>query len=204
LIARRHVIITFGFAAAVLAVTVPCVFGSMWSGYSHVRHYISVLGSRSAPHADAVNYLGFLPIGVATLVFLVAIGPSLPALPRARRARWFLAAFAIGYIGTAFLPCDPGCPALGSISQCLHSLLAVCGYTGAIVGLAMLATTFRRDEHWRGLGAFTWACALAVAAGFVLMLLPAMAPWRGLTQRIAEGAVFAWVVTAAYRAGRRR
>ena len=200
---RGRLVRAAAIVAAALAVAVPLLFGAMWPGYSHVRHYISVLGSRGAPHADLVNYLGFLPTGLATLVFIFAVGPGLPGSPRVRRARFFLAAFAIGYIGTAFLPCDPGCPALGSISQCLHSLLAVCGYTGAIIGLALLGTSFRRDEHWRNVAMFTWLCAVAVAVGFGLMLLPALAPWRGLTQRVAEGAVFAWVVTVAFRAGRR-
>jgi hypothetical protein len=191
-----------GVIAAALAVAVPIMFGALWPGYSHVRHYISVLGARNAPHGDLANYLGFLPTGLATLIFIAALGPALPAATRARRARWFLAAFAAGYIGTAFLPCDPGCPAFGSISQCLHSLLAVCGYTGATVGLLMLASAFARDERWRSLATFTRMCAALIALGFALMLLPQFAPWRGLTQRVAETAMFGWIATVAIRAGR--
>jgi hypothetical protein len=204
LAASRRVVVAAGIVAAALALAVPIVFGAMWPGHSHVRHYISVLGARGAPHADLVNYVGFLPTGVATMLFIIALGPALPRTAQVRRAQWFLAVFAGGYIGTAFLPCDPGCPAFGSISQCLHSLLAVCGYTGAIVGLSMLASAFRGDERWRNLVPFTWLCAATVAIGFVLMLLPQFAPWRGLTQRVAEAAMFGWIVTAAFRAGRRR
>lgn len=188
-----------GCAAPVLALAVPVIFGALWPGYSHVRHYISILGARNAPHAPFVNYLGFLPIGLTTIGFIAASGRSFPQSPRAARGRLLLCAFSAGYVGTAFLPCDPGCPAFGWITQCAHSLLAVCGYSGAIVGLALLGSAFQLDDGWRSLTVFTWVCAIMLAIGFILMLIPALAPWRGLTQRVAESAMFGWIVVMAFR-----
>jgi hypothetical membrane protein len=204
LIARRRVVLVSGVCASALALAVPIVFGGLWPGYSHVRHYISMLGERGAPHAAWVNCVGFVPTGIATLIFTVAVGPRLPAARANLPGRMCFALVGVAYIAAAVFPCDPGCPATGSITQCVHSLFGVGEYVGASVGLAILAATFRRDRRWRRMAALTTLSAVGTAAGFGMMVTPTLAPWRGLTQRIAEGSIFLWIATAAFRAGRRR
>jgi hypothetical protein len=163
-----------------------------------------MLGERDAPHANVVNYLGFLPTGVATLIFVAAVGPSLPGGRRNVIGRLCFSCVGVAYIAAAVFPCDPDCPAIGSITQRLHSMFGVGEYVGASVGLTLLASAFRRDPQWRRYATVTIICAPLTVAGFVCMVTPALAPWRGLSQRIAEAAIFWWIATAAFRAGRRR
>jgi hypothetical protein len=62
-----------------------------------------------------------------------------------------------------------------------------------MVGLMLLAAAFRRDSTWRRTAALTAAAAILVGIGFLGMLRPEQRAWRGLNQRIADGAIFAWI-----------
>ena len=109
-------------------------------------------------------------------------------LPRARGMRAGLAclgAAGVAYLVSAVFPCDPGCPSEGSVAQSIHNAFGLLEYAGAVVGFGLLARALRSP-----------ACALAalgVAAGWVAMLTPSLAPFRGASQRVAEAAIFLWI-----------
>ena len=76
----------------------------------------------------------------------------------------------------------------------IHNLVGILSYPAAIWGLWQMAQSFRGREDWRKLSRLTMTCALTIAGGFGLMLIPDLAPWRGLSQRMAEIAGFCWIV----------
>jgi hypothetical membrane protein len=180
-----------GLLATAWAVGVPLVFGALRDDYSHIQNYISELGERGAPYADWVNWAGFVPTGLLMLVFLAMARKRFPD------AAWgplvLFSAAGWGYILAAFFPCDPGCPEFGSLSQLIHSLSAVVLNIATALALIRLGRVLGRDADWQRWRAFTFVCGLLVAFIFVGILVPYIAPWRGLLQRISELAVWGWV-----------
>jgi hypothetical protein len=170
--------------------------------YSHVAQFISELGETGAVHGPWISGAGFAPTGLLVLLFL---GLARPAFPISRRSHWGVAAFAcvgLGYVVGAIARCDVGCPATGSVSQSLHNQFGVLQYVGAAAGLVLLKGTFERSERWRRLAPACTACAALVATGFVALLVPDLAPIRGLSQRVAEVGIFLWIAVVSLELAR--
>jgi hypothetical protein len=189
----RHAAAVCGLAAAAWALAVPLLGGALEPGYSQVAQFISELGARGAAHARAVAVFGFAPIGALMLAFLAAVSTQLPPVPQTRFGLAALSMVGLAYLVSAVFPCDAGCPSQGSHAQAVHNLFGLLEYTGAFIGLRVLATGFRSAPEWRGLAPLTGGAAIVVAAGFVAMLSPGLEWCRGLSQRVAELAIFGWV-----------
>lgn len=179
-----------GLSASALALLVPLVFGTLRPEYSQVCNYISELGERGAPYASWVNWAGFLPTGLLVLLFLHAAKGRIPS---SGRSLLLFSAVGWGYVIAAFFPCDPGCPYWDSTPQLVHNLSAIIGYPATSVGLALMAVAFRTSRHWKKWWVLTMVCSILVAVGFAVMLVSGGELWRGLTQRIAETAIFGWI-----------
>ena len=93
----------------------------------------------------------------------------------------------VAYVSSAFAPCELGCPSTGSLSQNVHNLLAVITLLMTTLGLVFLS---RNDR----LAPATKAGWLVLAATFITLytfaLVPEVAEWRGLLQRLAEGILY--------------
>jgi hypothetical protein len=68
----------------------------------------------------------------------------------------------------------------------------------------LLAPVFAESPSWRSLAPATVVCAVAVGVGFALLLVPSLLPVRGVSQRIAELGVFAWIALASAALARSR
>ena len=75
----------------------------------------------------------------------------------------------------------------------VHNLTAIVCYPAIIFGLVGFANSFRNDNAWQKTSFFTMSCSLIAAIGFVLMLVPGLALYRGIMQRITETAIFGWI-----------
>ncbi len=179
-----------GLVAGALCFLVPLVFGMLRPEYSHVRDYISELGETGAPYAGWVNLAGFLPIGLIVLLFVFTASKLMPV---DRKSAWLVSSVGWAYLVASVFPCDPGCPEQGSLSQMIHNLTAMVCYPASTTGLILIAISFRGNDSWNKLSVYTMVSGLLVALGFGLMLVPDLASWRGLAQRLAEAATFAWI-----------
>jgi hypothetical protein len=195
--ARSRAAAACGLLAVALAVAVPVLGGAAEPGYSHRAQFISELGAAGAAHAALVSKLGFAPIGVLVLAFLALAAPRLPAGRRTAAGLVAFSAVGAAYLAAAAFPCDAGCPAAGSLSQSIHNAFGFLEYAGGVAGLLLLGAAFRGSARWRPVAPVCAACALLAAAGLVAMLVPSLAPSRGLSQRLAEAAVFGWIATVA-------
>jgi len=188
--------------AAILAI-VPAwllmlvVSGALKPGYSHVSQYISELNAIGTPYAWQIGLFGFVPFGLMVIAVLVLAAPLLPVRGIARVGYWMLLLEAVAYIGSAFAPCDAGCPAEGSLSQQLHNLLGLVTYLGTFFAVVLLACG-------SGLRAITRMVLLIVATLWLLlffaMVVPPMEPLRGLVQRIGEAVLYGTLLMLAWRA----
>ncbi len=169
-------------AAALYLALASLVFGARRSDYSHLRDTLSELGAYGAPAQRAVSWGVFLPVGLAMLAAAWA------AWQRAPPAGWLALALALGYLGAALFPCDPGAPLRGSRRQELHSLAGAIEYAGSIG--ALLALSAARE------GAPYLVAAALVVIAVAALTLPALAHVRGAAQRIGEASAFAALVYA--------
>lgn len=175
--------------------------GALKPGYSHVSQYISELNAIGTPYDWQIGLFGFVPFGLLLAVVLILASPLLPIRGVARVGYWMLLLEAVAYIGSAFAPCDAGCPAEGSRSQQLHNLLGLLTYLGTCVGVVLLACGTRLPSRTR-------AALLVVAMLWLLlffaMVLPPFEPVRGLLQRMGEAMLYGTLLALAWRGLPRR
>lgn len=149
-------------------------------GYRHVRDTISELGQTGAPQARLVAFGVFLPFGLAMAAVAAASRPASPAVAL------LAGCLAVGYVGAALFPCDPGSPLAGSWRQSLHNIAGAIQYVGGAYAIWQLGQT--RPP--------LVVAAAMVGAAAVLLSVPAVSRWRGAIQRIAEAALLVSLVTS--------
>jgi hypothetical membrane protein len=176
----------------VMALTVV-VAGALTPGYSHVSQFISELGARGSPQEWGVRLAGFLPSGVLLLAFCWFAYAALPRSSGTTLGLVGLALYAAGYLVAAAYPCDLGCrPDKPSTSQLIHNAGGLLGY---LLAPAFLLALARAAHAWPS--AARLAVAGYAAAGLALVGLLTLSPTSstaGLSQRLLEFAVLAWVV----------
>ncbi|MCY4417462.1 MAG: DUF998 domain-containing protein, partial [Chloroflexi bacterium] len=155
--------------------------------YSHLSQYISELNATGSAWSWQIGLLGFLPLGLLGVVLLLVVAPRARLQGISKIGCWLLIAEPISYIGSAVAPCDLGCPSTGSLSQNVHNILSVVTLPITTLGLVFLSCNSRLALVQR----VGW---LVLAASFItlygLALVPDLAQWRGLLQRLAEGVLY--------------
>ncbi len=160
---------------------------SLKADYSHVSQYISELNAIGSAWSWQIGYLGFLPLGLLGFLLLLVVAPRAGLNGISRIGCWLLVGEPIAYASSALAPCDLGCPTTGSLSQDAHNLLAVVTLLMTTLGLVLLSFNNRlgpaKRAGWLGL-------AVMYIALYTLALVPDLAEWRGLLQRLAEGTLY--------------
>jgi hypothetical protein len=178
-------------ATALTTLTAAYLFGVLFvvapqkPGYSHFKHTISELGEVGAPHQRFVALGVFLPAGLLLLLVAWLVVSSLPA------AAALSACIAVGYIGAAAFPCDPGSPISGTPRQGIHNLAGAVEYVGGGASLMVLAETFGQP--------FRLAGFVVLGSAIALSFIPSTSV-RGLIQRAAELCLFGGLAMAVWRA----
>ena len=155
-------------------------------GYSHIKHSISEIGEVGAPDQRWVALGLFLPTGLLLLpvaYFLQAASPPAAALALC---------IAIGYVGAAAFPCDPGSPMMGTVRQSLHNVAGAVEYAGGGFALMTLAESLGQPFQAAGFVVLGSVIALSVLSSNSV---------RGLVQRVAEASLFGGLALAAWRVG---
>ena len=169
---------------------------SLKDDYSHFSQYISELNALGSSWSWQIGYLGFLPLGLLGLLLLPVVVPYAKLSGISQIGGWMLVAEPVAYIGSAFAPCDLGCPSAGSLSQNIHNLLSLVTLPVTTLGLVFLSLNKRLTLPKR----MGW---LVLAATFItlyaLALVPELAPWRGLLQRAAEGILYGSLYIVGWR-----
>jgi len=203
---KGRVAVLLGAAVAMVAllvaalVTTYLAVGIWWFArrrpdYRHMRHTISELGEYGARDARGVGLGLFAPVGLG----LLALGlPALSAgLENLRGALGLLAvAVAVGYMGAALFPCDPGSPLAGSWRQQLHNLAGGVEYAGGAFALVQASAALTEAPAW--LAPWLRVSAGVIVAVTVGLSLQAAFPIRGSVQRIGEAALFGNILLLAW------
>jgi hypothetical protein len=168
--------------------------GATFPSYDHVSQYISELGATGAPRGFEVSWFGFLPIGILICAFAIFAGLAAPRSVLAVLGFIGVFLFSIGYVGSAFFPCDFGCrPEEPSLSQVMHELVGLAGYLLAPLTLLLLGLAAWSWPRARWLAAFSFVAAAGALVGLG-GLFDAESPTVGLYQRVLEVSMMSWVV----------
>ena len=155
---------------ALTIVLLTVIGGATFPGYSHASQFISELGARGAPHAQLVNFGGFLPAGVLVCAFAVLAWKVLPRSAGTAIGMVGIALFGFGYLVAVFFPCDAGCrPAVPSFSQLIHNALGLAGYLSAPLTLAILGWQARSWPGGRLLSILGFLGSLTAFIGLSLL-----------------------------------
>ena len=155
--------------------------------YSHISQYISELNALGSAWSWQIGYLGFLPLGLLGFAVWMAVAPKLSLTGASKVGFWLLLAEPIVYAGSAFAPCDLGCPNTGSLSQNIHNILSGITLLATTSGLVLLFFNKSLSPTKR----VGWLVLATVFIGlYSLALAPDLAPLRGLLQRLAEGILY--------------
>ena len=155
-------------------------FGRRKPGYSNRIHTISELGERGSVVQWQVSWGVFFPVGVALLLVWFMERQHNP------ESAALAAVIAVGYLGGAIFPCDPGSPLNGSWSQGIHNLAGGVEYYGGVACLWVLS---------RNHSAFL-VPTVVVAIAIPLISLPLGHSVRGAAQRAAEVCLFVGLAAA--------
>jgi hypothetical protein len=190
---------TLAIATIAFAFLFYTIGGLAKPGYSHVSNFISELNASGTAWAATFSFAGFLPMGLLLAAFLVVAAPLVAVRGLSRIGYSLLWSQPLALVGTAFAPCDAGCPTDGSRTQDIHNLLGVATYFAAGLGIVLLSfapALEGREKIWRSV---LRVAALVFLAIFILMLQPGFAPWRGLIQRFLEVVLAALLMFVAWR-----
>jgi hypothetical protein len=166
-------------------------------GYSSTSQYISELNATGTSHAAELGLYGFLPMGLLFALFLIVATPLARVEGRSRIGWWLMWSQALAFLSVYFAPCDAGCPDSGSLSQLVHNAFGLLTYFAGALGLVLLASA----PSLSGTSAkmYLRSAGFAFVVLFVVMLLPEMAPVRGLLQRLADMLLGGAVLVIAWR-----
>jgi hypothetical protein len=164
------------------------------TGYSFISDSISRL---ALTRIGWLQTIGFLALGLLMEVFVVGLLVSVRRARGLRPGIGLLLVCGFGILMIAAFRMDPS-GVSRTIEGTIHSAAA---YTLALlfpIALLVLTPSLRSDPNWRGISVYTLVAGLlALALTLGLLLLPSMAGWFGLYERIMVGNLTIWVAVAA-------
>lgn len=186
---RRSVFVYISAAILLIAgIILPELLGASRADYSSFANYLSELGARGTSTQRLTNTLAFPLVGISCISIIIALRHRLPKQAGLRAGLICLVlGIPAGYFGAAIFPCDYGCPIEGSASQAVHNFLGLVQYPLGVIGFALVSANLKAKPLWRALCA---VAAAAMAIGFVLMLIPDQANFRGAWQRLSDYTAF--------------
>jgi hypothetical protein len=151
-------------------------YGKKRKTYNHFRYSISELGELGSEYEKHVSYFIFLPVGLGCLIVSFA-----------RYDSNYPAAFLSGAIGfsyflSAFFPCDPETPLLGTWKNTMHNIIG---------GVCYAATAYQLNELMDSKAAWFIDVTFKLLCAFLLIFIVGFPKSIiGLAQRLAEASIF--------------
>jgi hypothetical protein len=147
-----------------------------------------------------VQTAAFLIAGLTTLGLAYALRKLTAGAPGSFLGSVLVAVYGVGAVVDAIFPTDriddPAQVFTQSSSGMIHSLVALLGFLGMIVGMFVLARTFGKTARFKSL--LRWSVLLGGAA-LALFVVQGEGPLVGLLQRAMVVVLSGWIVMATAR-----
>jgi hypothetical protein len=193
-----------GIFVPVIDVCLIGLFASLHPDYDHLRQLMSELGEEGRPYAGLVN-AWFALSSVLLIGFGVGLASALPRSPVALVGVTLFIIWAALGIGSAALPCDPGCQGK-TISGWLHLLLGEMAAAAMLPVPTLIWRAVGRGDARRGFGLLTAVVQLVAVISSIGMTAAAyeaeiadrsLRELAGLFQRICWADYYLWIVVMA-------
>lgn len=181
-----------GALAAAMTFIVVVIGGYLEPNYSHRLNLISELNAVGSKYPQLMGYLGFIPIGVVTLLFIWRLKDVLVVSRRVIFGLGFIALAGTDSIVTALAPCDAGCPVSGniSLSQQIHLLSGLLTTLFVPIGIFLLIRPFKQAGFSKAVTVTAFAAMGVNLLCFLLLVSSAVSENVGLVQRIGVGILY--------------
>ena len=191
---------------AICGMAAPLVMVSLWAlasilrpGYDQVTQTGSELGTG---RYSIVMNANFVATGVLILIFWVGLLTTMHPGKWSKFGLVILAIAAVGEVATGIFPCDPGCPLNGgSLSQMIHTEIAVVFFGAIAVFPAFIGIGLDQDQRWisyRSYSIVTGVVSIGLFIAFSVAVLTSF-QYLGLLQRFFLAAPFQWIGIMASR-----
>jgi hypothetical membrane protein len=190
-----------GAIGPALFTVVTVVVSAFREDYSHVHNFISELGATGTPHAELMNYAGFVPSGLMLLAFAVSTRALVPRSGLAALGTLLLALFGAGVVTAGLFACDLGCPqGTGSLANRVHDQVSPLAFLAALAAIGAFGVSFRGRSDWKPLWGYSLATAF-VGVLFMIALIQSLETrfFTGLWQRLLLASIFLWCGTVGLR-----
>lgn len=179
-------------------IVLPEILARTREDYSSLSNYLSELGATGTSTQTLTNTIGFPIVSLTLIILIIYIWRKFGAKgPLAAGLTCLIIGIPAGYLGAVIFPCDYGCPIEGSASQAMHNLLGLVQYPLGVLGFILLGVSLPTRPVFRYA---SWFAAAAMGVGFVMMLLPDHANFRGAWQRLSDYTAFLVIIYIALRA----
>lgn len=199
---QRSVAFVSGTLGVALFVLSTIVGGALVPGYSHIGQYISESYALGTAHGPWLRFAGFLPSGLLLMVFAWAAMREFNVSNKYTKAGFAGVGLFYGF-GTvlgAFFPCEAGCQADGhhSVSQAIHNISGLLTYLCVPACLVLVGVRFSLRRSTRMLGRSAVFCGIVAMLGFIAFIEFSDTAFRGLVQRVIEGAILLWIIRCSF------
>jgi hypothetical membrane protein len=172
--------------------------GAQRTHYSHRAQYLSELGERGSTTAAVTNYFGIVPTGLLFIVFGLGVALHHRAQRLLLAAGSLIALHGLCRVLAAVFPCDVGCrPSAPSFSQAVHNFTATTAFVSLTAALFTAAAWMVRRRRGGAVVALSYALGVIAALSQGLLVMHPEGNNVGAYQRVALGALEAWVVVLA-------
>ena len=188
-----------GMAAPIVMISLWALAGILRPGYDQLTQTGSELGTG---RYSIVMNANFVATGVLILIFWVGLLTTMHAGKWLKFGLVILAIAAVGEVATGIFPCDPGCPLNGgSLSQMIHTEIAVVFFGAIAVFPAFIGIGLNRDQHWASYCSYSIVTGVVSIGLFIAFSVAVLTSFQylGLLQRFFLAAPFHWIGVMASR-----
>jgi len=181
-----------GMAAPLLMVSLWALASVLRPGYDQLTQKGSELGT--GPNSLVMN-ANFVGTGLLILIFCFGLRKNIHAGKWSQVGLIFLAIAGVGEVATGIFPCDPGCPLTGSLSQLIHTGIAVVFFGTVAVYPLFVGIGLNRDQFWSSYRSYSLVTGLASIGLFTAFSIAVLTSFQyvGLVQRLFLALPFQWI-----------
>ena len=195
----NKILATCGMAAPPLLVAFIVVAAAVTPGYSHISDTVSQLGAQDRLYPWVMS-MGFIVYGL--LIFCLNYGlyrESRRGLaPKASFVS--LSIYGLGVLLSGFFQDSSKAPGVtANLESNLHSIFAMIGFFGLVVGMWLFARMVHLDPNWRGYTQLSISIAVLNLGLSLLFLMEGFRSFEGLLQRSFYLLTLVWISAVSWR-----
>ncbi len=177
---------------------------ALWTIASALRPGYDQLTQRGSELGTGQNSIvmnaNFIATGLLMITFSSGLIKNIHGGNWVKAGLLFLVVSGVGEVATGAFPCDTGCPLTGSLSQMIHTGIAVVFFSSIAIFPLLIGVGIGRDRFWASYSSYSLVTGLASVGMFIVFSIAVLSSFHylGLVQRIFLLLPFQWIGIAGY------